>query len=110
MMIPFNSTKGTPRDTWPSGQPFLVAEAFYAVGVLISVVRLNNLLQVHSSLGPLQISLATMVRDVIRFAIIFFIMLSAFVLAITKLYSSYEGSVRIVDGEEAGKQQDMFFR
>ena len=46
----------TERQNWPADHPTLLAEAFFAVGTVISFLRFFTFYTVNRTLGPLQIS------------------------------------------------------
>jgi hypothetical protein len=105
----FKLTPPKPRYLWPNEDLTLIGEVCYAVGVWVSVIHLNSLCVVHPKLGPLHISLKEMVGGIVRFCVIFVIVMSAFVLAIMKVYGSYSGSVTLApDGTVIEEQQDSF--
>ena len=46
----------TERQDWPADHPTLLAEAFFAVGTVVSFLRFFTFYTVNRTLGPLQIS------------------------------------------------------
>ena len=58
----------------------------------------------------MQISLKKMVSDILRFVGMFFIIMTAFVVGITKVYSSYQGSksINYRTGEMVEEQPEDF--
>ena len=67
----------------------LQSNAFFAFGMVLAFFHISNSLQVNSMLGPLQLSLIKMVRDIAKFLFLFLLLFLAFAWAERKLYSSY---------------------
>ena len=67
----------------------LLGNSFFSMAIVVSVFHLIDLCQVNSVLGPLQLSLYRMLRDVFKFLLIFFAIFMAFVVGIRNLYSYY---------------------
>ena len=67
----------------------LLSNAFFAFGMVLAFFHISNSLQVNSMLGPLQLSLVKMVRDIAKFLFLFLLLFLAFAWAERKLYSSY---------------------
>uniref|UniRef100_F6ZFR2 Ion transport domain-containing protein n=3 Tax=Ciona intestinalis TaxID=7719 RepID=F6ZFR2_CIOIN len=78
-----------PRSEWYMFEWRLVAEGLMACAYVFVFIRLLGLTRVDRTLGPLQISLARMVKDVVQFLCIFAFILFAFALALTELYWFY---------------------
>lgn len=55
----------------PEKKSFIVADAIYASASVIAYFHLAHFFQVNSTLGPLQLSLYKMLRDVLKFLAIF---------------------------------------
>lgn len=83
------------RYEWSTYHPLLISEAFFAVGTVLSFIRLTFLFRAVSWLGPLQISFKKMMTDIVRFLIIFVVVMAGFVVAISKIYNVYDHSVQI---------------
>ena len=60
---------------------------------------MTELFKASSILGPIQITLTKMLTDIVRFLFIYLVIITGFVVAITKVYSSYENNRRIVEGD-----------
>ena len=67
----------------------LLGNSFFSLAIVVSVFHLVDLCQVSSVLGPLQLSLYRMLRDVLKFLLIFFGIFMAFVMGVRNLYSYY---------------------
>ncbi|XP_078488075.1 short transient receptor potential channel 4-like isoform X2 [Ciona intestinalis] len=85
--VPFQQRP--PRSEWNMFEWRLVAEGLMACAYVFVFIRLLGLTRVDRALGPLQISLTRMVRDVVQFLCIFALILFAFALALTELYWFY---------------------
>ncbi|XP_071502489.1 short transient receptor potential channel 7-like [Diadema antillarum] len=80
------------RGMWQNNDPVFVSEALYAMANVLSFSRLSYILPVSEFLGPLQISLGRMLGDILRFAVVFFVVFLAFFCSLFNLYYSYEDS------------------
>ena len=80
---------GMDRCEWEPLDPYLWAEAFFALANILTVVQVYSFFKVSSVLGPLQVSLKKMVFDVSKFLILFIVVLSAFAIGMTFLYTGY---------------------
>ena len=67
----------------------LLSNAFFAFGTILTFFQISNSLQVNSMLGPLQLSLVKMVRDIAKFLFLFLLLFLAFAWAERKVYSGY---------------------
>ncbi|XP_078488079.1 short transient receptor potential channel 4-like isoform X2 [Ciona intestinalis] len=85
--VPFQQRP--PRSEWNMFEWRLVAEILIACAYVFVFMRLLGLTRVNRALGPLQISLARMVVDVIQFLCIFGFIMFAFALALAELYWFY---------------------
>ncbi|XP_078495627.1 short transient receptor potential channel 4-like [Ciona intestinalis] len=85
--VPFQQRP--PRSEWDMFEWRLVAEGLIACAYVFVFLRLLGLTRVNRALGPLQISLARMVVDVIQFLCIFGFIMFAFALALAELYWFY---------------------
>ena len=98
------------RIMWPPNHPLLIGEAFFALGTLLSFIRLISIFQTNRSLGMLQMLLKLMVWDTFKFIGIFYIILTSFALATTSLYSHYSESVQMVKGQSIEQPNTKFVR
>ncbi|XP_038061406.1 short transient receptor potential channel 6-like [Patiria miniata] len=67
-------------------EPVIVAQTLFAVTIVMSFIRLTNILLVSETVGPLRISLGAMVGDILKFCAIFVVIWIAFAIG---LYSNY---------------------
>lgn len=76
----------------PRKLSFIVANVLYASATLVAYFHLTHIFQVDSVLGPLQLSLYKMLKDVGRFLFIFLVLYISFVTGVVKVYSYYVAS------------------
>lgn len=67
----------------------LVSNAFFSVALVLSFYHVSSFFQVSSVLGPLQLSLVNMVRDISKFLFLFLFLFLSFGFAERKVYSRY---------------------
>ena len=103
-----NGREKTGRDEWDMFHPILISEAFFAPATILSFLRLTALLKSSSALGPLQISLKSMIQDILRFMVIFAFVMTGFVIATITVYANYDGNKRIEGGTETKTQPDHY--
>ena len=78
---------------WKPREPlFIVADVLYASATVVAYFHLTHIFQVDSVLGPLQLSLYKMLKDVRRFLFIFLVLYISFVTGVVKVYSYYVAS------------------
>eukprot|EP00058_Branchiostoma_floridae_P002072 XP_002587560.1 hypothetical protein BRAFLDRAFT_127691 [Branchiostoma floridae] len=91
-------THGGPRDLfrfeWDPYDTTLIAEALTSVGGVFAFLRLLNLLTIDRLLGPMALSMRSMIKDIIKFLVIFAIIVIAFSSALNELYGFYGGAVK----------------
>ncbi|KAM6960530.1 short transient receptor potential channel 2 [Aplochiton taeniatus] len=92
----------TERTEWWQGDPQFIAEVLYAVTSMLSFTRLAYILPAHESIGTLQISIAKMIDDMIRFMFILMIIGTAFLCGLNNLYVPY------VDSPHLGSLNETF--
>lgn len=92
-----------------SADPVLVADGLLAVATVMSYLRLLFLCQLNFVLGPMQVSLGKMTIDFVRFAVLFAIIIVAFVAGTCRLYQYYEGMSRTDPVTGAEQTQDPSF-
>ena len=73
-----------PRET-----AFIAADAIYSTASVLAYFHLAHIFQVNSVLGPLQLSLYRMLKDVLKFLAIFFLLYIAFATGVINTYSYY---------------------
>ena len=66
------------RKYWNRYDPTLIAEGIYCLATIMAFLKLLYICQLDYHLGPLQLSLAQMIKDVIKFIILFSIIIFAF--------------------------------
>lgn len=76
----------------PRKSSFVVADVLYASAIVVAYFHLTHIFQVDSVLGPLQLSLYKMLKDVRRFLFIFLLLYISFVTGVVKVYSYYVAS------------------
>lgn len=97
------------RKYWKSSDPTLVAEGLLAVVTVMSYLRLLFLCQLNYSLGPMQVSLGKMTTDFARVAILFAIVILAFMAGLCNFYQYYGGMTRTdsVTGYEVSQDESF---
>ena len=76
----------------PRKAAFIVSDVIYASAIVMAFFHLAHILQVNSVLGPLQLSLYKMLKDVLKFMAIFFLLYIAFATGVAKIYTYYVAS------------------
>ena len=76
----------------PRKSAFIVADTFYASAAVMAFFHLAHVFQVNSVLGPLQLSLYKMLKDVLKFLAVFLLLYIAFATGVAKIYSYYVAS------------------
>eukprot|EP00058_Branchiostoma_floridae_P025912 XP_002611402.1 hypothetical protein BRAFLDRAFT_210686 [Branchiostoma floridae] len=79
----------TERKNWPSDDPTLISEGLFAVANVFSFFRVIYLFQTNPHLGPLQITLGSMLLDVGKFLSVFFLIMASFAVGFSQLYGFY---------------------
>ncbi|KAA3681821.1 uncharacterized protein DEA37_0011459 [Paragonimus westermani] len=82
---------------WAPDDPEYVSDCLFAMGNVLSFARISHLMPAWELLGPLQISLARMISDIIRFMALFSVMVIAFVVGLTNLYWYFANIIVSVD-------------
>ncbi|XP_046361820.2 short transient receptor potential channel 3-like [Haliotis rufescens] len=77
------------RYYWDRYDPENVMEAVFAVANIISFTRISYIFPADELLGPLQISLARMATDILKFVVIFMVLFMAFYVGLHNLYWYY---------------------
>ena len=73
----------------PEEAAFVLADVLYASASVMAYFHLTHIFQVDSILGPLQLSLYKMLKDVQRFFFIFLVLYFSFANGVIKVYSYY---------------------
>ncbi|XP_068695738.1 short transient receptor potential channel 6-like isoform X2 [Montipora foliosa] len=76
----------------PEKTSFIIADVFFSSGIVVAFFHLTHAFQVDSVLGPLQLSLYRMLRDVWKFLLLFLLLYISFATGLTKMYSYYVAS------------------
>ncbi|CAH8667549.1 unnamed protein product [Schistosoma curassoni] len=84
---------------WAPDDPEYISDCLFALGNVLSFSRISYLMPAWELLGPLQISLARMVSDIIRFMALFTVMVIAFVVGLTNLYWYFANIIVSVDAQ-----------
>ncbi|PFX26235.1 Short transient receptor potential channel 5 [Stylophora pistillata] len=71
---------------------FTVADVLYATATVMEFFHFTYVFQTNSTLGRLQLSLFRMVKDVMRFLLIFIMLFLAFAAGVVKVYAYYVSS------------------
>ncbi|KAI8505308.1 hypothetical protein Bbelb_174170 [Branchiostoma belcheri] len=82
-----------PRFRWETYDMTLIAEALTSVGGVVAFLRLIKLFTMERFLGPMSLSMRNMVKDILKFLIIFFVMVIAFSSGLNELYGFYGDAV-----------------
>ncbi|XP_067652224.1 short transient receptor potential channel 7-like isoform X3 [Haliotis asinina] len=77
------------RMYWNVYDPINLAEGMFAVGNILSFSRISYLLPANETLGPLQISLGRMIKDILKFLALFSVVILAFMVGLHNLYWYY---------------------
>ena len=86
------SAWGYYREWKPRKSAFIVADAIYASATVMAFFHLAHVFQINSVLGPLQLSLYKMLKDVLKFLVSFLLLYIAFATGVAKIYSYYVAS------------------
>lgn len=78
------------RFYWNSMDLTNIYEGFFSLGSFITISRCMFYLPASQQLGPLQIMLISMIGDIFKFIIIFFIIFLAYVISFSSLYWYYD--------------------
>ena len=86
------SAWGIYGDWKPREDIFTVADVLYASAIVMAFLNFTCVFLVNKTLGPLQLSLYRMLKDVLKFLIIFMMLYIAFTAGVVKVYSYYRAS------------------
>lgn len=73
-----NGQRDLERKYWHKYDPTLIAEGFFCIATIMAFFKLMFVFQLDYYLGPLQMSLGKMIKDVTKFLFLFVIILLAF--------------------------------
>lgn len=77
------------RRYWHPYDPNLIAEALFAAANIFSCLKLVYIFTVNPHLGPLQISLGRMIMDIMKFAVLYCLVLLSFACGLNHLHWYY---------------------
>ena len=77
------------RKDWDPYDPNLIAEALFAAANIFSSLKLIYIFTVNPHLGPLQISLGRMIMDLMKFAMLYLLVLFSFACGLNHLHWYY---------------------
>lgn len=94
--VRINGQRDLERKYWHKYDPTLIGEGVYCLATIMAFFRLMFLCQLNYHLGPLQLSLGKMIRDVTKFIVLFAIVLLAFTSGLTNVYFQYNPSKSLI--------------
>ncbi|XP_076547129.1 short transient receptor potential channel 4 isoform X2 [Osmia lignaria lignaria] len=97
------------RKYWHKYDPTLIAEGIFCLATIMSFLKLLHICQLDYNLGPLQLSLGKMFKDVGKFIILFSIIILAFTSGTCRLYQYYDEMVQTDDESKIKTQQVSSF-
>lgn len=77
------------RYYWDGWDPINMAEGLFALANILSFSRISYLLPANEALGPLQISLGNMIKDILKFLAFIVLVFSAFMVGLHNLFWYY---------------------
>ncbi|VDK48068.1 unnamed protein product [Gongylonema pulchrum] len=77
------------RRDWDAWEPTLISECAFAAANIFSSLKLIHIFTVNPHLGPLKISLGRMVLDIVKFLLIYFLVLFSFACGLNQLMWYY---------------------
>lgn len=83
------SSSVLPREQWDTWDPMLISEGLFAAANIFSSLKLVYIFSVNPYLGPLQVSLSRMVLDIMKFFILYVLVLFAFSCGLNQLLWYY---------------------
>ncbi|XP_048773231.1 short transient receptor potential channel 7-like isoform X2 [Ostrea edulis] len=98
------------RFYWQPFDPINAAEALFAVANILSFSRISYLLPANEALGPLQITLGRMVTDILKFMLLFMVVIGSFMVGLHNLYWYYSvhEDIEITDHDFEFKAEKYF--
>ncbi|RLU21840.1 hypothetical protein DMN91_006216 [Ooceraea biroi] len=107
--VRINGQRDLERKYWHKYDPTLIAEGIFCLATIMAFFKLLFICQLDYDLGPLQLSLVKMIRDVGHFVAIFGIIIMAFTVGLCKLYQYYNGMVQTDDESKLKTEQESSF-
>ena len=89
--------------------PFLLANAFFGVSAVIALLRMLPYVVVSDVVGPLQISLGSMVTQTAHFFLVVAVVLFSFAVGLTYIYSYYEETTLLTCNDAGEACQRGYF-
>ncbi|KAK3611420.1 hypothetical protein CHS0354_027146 [Potamilus streckersoni] len=98
------------RFYWNPWDPINISEGLFAIGNILSFARVSYLLPANEALGPLQISLGRMLKDILKFLALFMLIFMAFMIGLQNLYWYYNirASIELEDRNLTFPAADSF--
>ena len=90
----------------PQSPSFILSALIYASACVVAFFHLGRFFQVSSTLGPMQLCLFNMLKDVINFLAIISVLFFAFVTGVAKIYSYYIQSEKELQKQDNGATQE----
>ncbi|XP_077991558.1 short transient receptor potential channel 5-like [Glandiceps talaboti] len=84
--------------------PIIIAECVFALAKVLSFLRLARMSVVHLQIGPMQISFSRMGGDILKFFIIFFLLVFAFAVGMHQLYFLYAYEVQYICQQDENRE------
>jgi transient receptor potential cation channel subfamily C protein 4 len=78
-----------PREEWHPFDPYLISEGLFGAGMISSFLKLVHIFSVNPHLGPLQISLGRMAVDILKWLVMYLLVLFAFACGMNQLLWYY---------------------
>ena len=97
--------RGMSSDTYVTLMP---GKFYFAIGTLLSFIRLISVFQTNRSLGMLLMTLQHLLWESAKFIVIFCFILAAFALAITSLYSHHNESIQMLNDTKLEQPNTKF--
>ncbi|KAM3186105.1 hypothetical protein ACTXT7_005020 [Hymenolepis weldensis] len=77
------------RFQWSSNDPEIISDVLFAIANVLSFARTTYLMPAFEALGPLQISFTRMLTDIVRFMVLYVLVIFAFMVGLHNLYWYY---------------------
>ncbi|KAL6435384.1 hypothetical protein ACFW04_005397 [Cataglyphis niger] len=107
--VRMNGQRDLERKYWYKYDPTLIAEGIFCLATIMAFFKLLFICQLDYDLGPLQLSLVKMIRDVGHFVAIFGIIVIAFAVGLCHLYQYYTGMVQTDEESKLKTEQENSF-
>ncbi|KAH3830216.1 hypothetical protein DPMN_103457 [Dreissena polymorpha] len=98
------------RFYWLTWDPINLSEGLFAVANVLTFSRISYFLPVNAALGPLQISVGRMIRDIIKCLCLITMVLVAFVIGLQNVYSYYHvrRTIELIDHKIKPEAEEAF--